>query len=240
MRKLTQLLLCKVVSFVLSRVTVVTEMSGAPAKPLSYSAAELAFEFDVLGAVDFTVFDASTHDVCGARSADELFRLELLQVLLLVVLSTFESSEVRVFTLEAHVVREPRDGVREELAVIRCLFQSCVFVNSFMLGSLHSHIVDFYLKRQRVFNQLRDLLVKTRNRRFSARTFCKLEVDSWPAPSVLYYSDEAFRMEYVFAVELDSRALSKPASVADDSKVVSRLLKRHARVSRNTIRIESR
>lgn len=79
-------------------------MCRAPTEPLSHSATKLSLELDVVATVQFAVFDAASDCVSRSCSSNKLFRLELLCVLLLVVFSALEAAEVRVLSLETHVV----------------------------------------------------------------------------------------------------------------------------------------
>lgn len=219
---------------------IVSKMCRAPTEPLSHSTTKLSLELDVVATVQFAVFDAASDCVGRSCSSNKFFRLELLCVLLLVVFSALEAAEVRVLSLETHVVRQSRYGVALQVSTVRRVFKSVIFVDAFMLCTLQCHLLDILLERKRVSDQPSRFFVKSRNRRFAARTLRELEVDPRPAPLVFDDSDQAISVKYVFAVELEARTLRQAAGVANDAVVVASLLKRHARISRYAVRVKTR
>ncbi len=92
-------------------------MGVSPAEPLGNTAAELTLEFDVVSSMLATVLDASAYTFSRALAADQLFRLVVLVLVVLVLVSAvLHPSEVRLFALKALVVAEL--GHRVPLQVI--------------------------------------------------------------------------------------------------------------------------
>jgi hypothetical protein len=84
--------------------TGVTKVSGAPAEPLSDSTTELALELDEFVAVLLAVVLSNAHRLSSALAAHQVLRLEVFLCLFVVLLTILPPSEVRLLTLEAHVV----------------------------------------------------------------------------------------------------------------------------------------
>ena len=95
-----------IVARTLPLVAFLTEMGGGPTKPLGDVTAEPAFEFDELLPVFLTFFDGHYITAVGT---DQVRWVELTVVLSLV--AVLESSEIRLFALEAHVIGVDGQGI---------------------------------------------------------------------------------------------------------------------------------
>ena len=100
-----------VVAFILPFVTRLTEMRVAPAEPLRYIAAELAFELDVVSAMLLTVQDTGSHTHGRAFSTYQLisfvfFLFFTFFIAHLIVSAIFQAAEVGLFALETLVIRQ--------------------------------------------------------------------------------------------------------------------------------------
>lgn len=119
--------------------TWLAEVSIAPAEPLGYAAAEFAFEFDIVQAMFFAVFNSTLDSVRGALSAHELLFLEFFLILFLVEETIFEPTKIRALALEAFVVGQLIETEFLELAVVLVPWLQVlgVLFKSFVLSSLN-------------------------------------------------------------------------------------------------------
>ena len=62
-------------------------------------------------------------------------------------------------------------------------------------------------------------------RSIASRAFCVLEVDSWTCPSLLEHSYNAFFMEDMLTIKLDTGSLAKAFRIAKIAIVVLSLFK---------------
>jgi hypothetical protein len=114
-----------------------TEMSSPKAEPLSNSAAELAFELNVVCAMLRTVSYACSNHLSSALSTHKLFRLVVYIILRLV--AVLHSSEVGRLALEAQIVSQLIDGIPSQVIVepISMLLEPLILIQSLILSSLH-------------------------------------------------------------------------------------------------------
>lgn len=118
------------------------------AEPKSDRAAKLAFEVNMLAAMllDFAHCHARNAPNVRAFRTIQFLRLKFL-FFKLVLFTVFHASKVRVTTFEAHVVGTLVHGKLFQLVEVRILdiFQSFVFVQTFVLSPLQSFLADLVL-----------------------------------------------------------------------------------------------
>jgi hypothetical protein len=86
-------------------VAVLAEVSGSPAEPLGYRAAELALELYIVGSMFCAVGNSATDAHCGAFTTYELLRFELLIRLLVVYVLISLNSLTRTITTSLHATK---------------------------------------------------------------------------------------------------------------------------------------
>jgi len=119
-----------IVSIVLFRMALFTEVSSSPAEPLSNVAAELALELYEISPMFGAVFNPSPHTLSRALSTNQLFRFEYLILVLLVLVGTIlHPSKVRNLALEAHIVAELSHSIPLQVIAVNEVFS----FESFML-----------------------------------------------------------------------------------------------------------
>lgn len=231
-----QFLLGQIITIVLPCMTIITEMCWAPAEPLRYGAAELAFELYEVSTMCFTLFDTSTHCTCSTTTTHQLLWVEL-TLSLVIVLTRFETSKVRFLAFETHVVREPGHGVRLELTIEWWLLHSFIFVNAFVLGSLDTHLNHFLFKHVSFSQHGTSHWVVAWHSCLAGRAVSEWEVDAWACPLLTQSWDQALRMEYVFAIKLNARWLAQSFSVAADAVIIGCLFQCEPRWKCHTVRV---
>ena len=127
--------------------TRLAKVSIAPAEPLRDRAAKLAFEFDEVSAVCFATRISHAQTRRGTLPAHQLFRLEILG-LLLRAQAILHATKVRIVTLVTLIVGQFERGPPLKVSVVVSvrIFDSWIFVNAFVLGPLNRHFVHFLLK----------------------------------------------------------------------------------------------
>ena len=116
--KLASLLPRDVVPIVLLSVAAFTEVSVAPAIPLSSIAAELALELYIVKAVFFAVLDSSLDSFRRALRTDKFLLFVRILILFLVHLAILETAKVRSLTFEAFIVCQLKEAEVLKLVVV--------------------------------------------------------------------------------------------------------------------------
>lgn len=119
-------------------------MCIAPAEPLSDGAAKFAFELDIVGSMLGAVCNTCSDTYCGALTANELFRLEFLRILLILSISfclisaIIHTTKVRCFAFVALIISKFEHCIFLELVVemIIRVFKTIMLVDPFEFGSL--------------------------------------------------------------------------------------------------------
>ena len=99
-----------IISWTLLFMTWFTKMSVTPAKPLCYVAAEFAFKLYKFSSMFFTIFNSSTDTYSRTLSTYKLFFFESL-ITILPSFTIFHTSEIRIWTFEALIVRQFMQGI---------------------------------------------------------------------------------------------------------------------------------
>ena len=136
LRQLVPRLPAHIISTALLLVTRFAEVGVAPTEPLSHITAELAFKLDEIRAVLGTRGIASAKGHCSALTTDQVLLFERV-VVVLRRFTVLHTAEVRIATLEAHVVGEPLHGVSLQVVVVWVALpaQSRIFMQVLELGS---------------------------------------------------------------------------------------------------------
>lgn len=141
------LVLADVVTLALTFVAGLAKVSGAPAEPLSHTAAVAALEVYKIATVSLTALLAVLDANAGAARADELFGLVDL-LLLLRADAVLLAAEVGVFALEALVVSQLVHGELLQVVVVLVLRvqQPGVLVQGLVLDPLKRLLHDLLLE----------------------------------------------------------------------------------------------
>lgn len=201
----------------------ITEMGVAPAEPDGSLAAELAFELDVVCAMDLAVSDPSSSSFRCTLRAQQRLLVQIVHVQLGTLGAVLPSHEVSVLALEALVIGQGVHCESQKVAVVGVAWLQELFVLAkvVILSPLHGFLLDDLLELELGLEGSVQLVrVGAGDLLLALAAVEVVEDDSGTVPAFADLLDDALVVHDVAAFQLDAWLLAQPGGVANGAELV--------------------